>query len=406
MSWTETTTLVATCGRGCSHALQTELRAMGYAPEELTPTAIGVEGRMQDAMRLNLWLRTANRILFELAAFEIHSTDDLYDAVSSLPWEIWLRPDAPFHVHGTARHDTLRDSRFALLRCKDAIADRFIDQTGARPDSSPRAEDAAGIVLHWHDDIVRLYLDTTGTPLSHRGYRRHTWAAPLRETLAAAILMEAGWMEQPGEAFLDPLCGSGTLPIEAAWMAQRRAPGLHRKDYAFLHLHDIDSAAWRTLKAEASARYCKAPDVTLIAADIDARAIAQAEANAALAGVDNLIHFQTADFRDLTPPPPPALIVMNPEYGERMGGEDKLPGHYADIGNYLKQKASGRRAAVFTGNIPLSRKIGLRPSKRLEMWNGDIECRLLVYDLYDGTRDHRLLHKHGHSAPPADAPSY
>ncbi|MDR0993954.1 MAG: class I SAM-dependent RNA methyltransferase [Verrucomicrobiota bacterium] len=399
MTWEEKTTLVATCGKGCAGALQEELRALGYAPFELSATTVGVEGDMRDAMRMNIWLRTANRVLFEVAGFAVDSPDDLYEAVRTLPWEEWLDADAPFHIHGVAQHDTLRDPRFALLRFKDAVADRFVEQTGRRPDSSPKPEGASCPSLYWKGGEARIYLDTSGESLSHRGYRWRSWVAPLRETLAASILVEAGFGRTPSEAFVGPMCGSGTLSIEAAWMAQQRAPGLHREAYAFQQLNGWEQEAWREMKEEARHRFCAAPKAWISASDVDSRAVAYARENAQRAGVDSLIRFHTCDFRATPLPKPPALVVMNPEYGERMGTEDRLLPLYESIGTYFKTCCQGMRGGVFTGHIPLSRKIGLHPSKRVAMWNGDIECRLLVYDMYEGTRDTRLLRKH---AAPAE----
>jgi 23S rRNA (guanine2445-N2)-methyltransferase / 23S rRNA (guanine2069-N7)-methyltransferase len=399
MNWTEKTWIVATCGRGCVGALQGELRALGYDPQEVSPTSAGIEGDLRDAMRLNLWLRTANRVLFEVAGFELDSPDELYAAVRDLPWEEWLRPDVPFHVHGVARHPSITDSRFAVLRCKDAIADRFVAATGARPDSTSTPDGAACIALFWNDRTAQIFLDTSGVPLSHRGYRWRSWTAPLRETLAAAILLELGWPKDPAEAFIGPMCGSGTLAIEAAWIAQHRAPGLEREDYAFLHLNGVDEGPWTTLKAEARGAVVAAPRTWIAASDVAPPAIACARENAARAGVDSLIRFHTCDFRDTPLPKPPALVLMNPEYGERLGVEDRLVPLYESIGAYYKATCRGMRAAVFTGNLPLGRKIGLHPVRRIPMWNGDIECRLLEYDIYEGTRDPRLIRKHSTAAP-------
>ena len=399
MDWSEKTWIVATCGRGGAGVLEGELRALGYEPQAVSATAVGVEGDLRDAMRLNLWLRSANRVLFEVAGFEIDSPDDLHAVVRDLPWEEWLRPDVPFHVHGTARHETIRDSRFAVLRCKDAIADRFVDATGARPDSSATPEGAACVALHWQERDARIFLDTSGVPLSRRGYRWRPWTAPLRETLAAGILLELGWPKDPAEAFIGPMCGSGTLAIEAAWIAQRRAPGLEREDYAFRRLRGADDAAWQALKADARAAFVAAPRTWIAASDADPQAIACARENAGRAGVEGLIRFHTCDFRDTPLPKPPALVAMNPEYGERLGLEERLVPLYEAIGTYFKGQCQGMRAAVFTGNLPLGRKIGLHPVRRTAMWNGDIECRLLEYDVYEGTRDARLIRKHSGPAP-------
>ena len=291
MNWTEKTWIVATCGRGCADVLKAELKTLGYEPQDVSATSVGLEGDLHDAMRLNLWLRTANRVLFEVAGFEIDSADDLYEAVRSLPWEDWLRRDVPFHVHGVAQHETIRDPRFAVLRCKDAIADRFVEKTGARPDSTATPEGASCIALYWKEQSAQIFLDTSGLPLSHRGYRWRGWVAPLRETLAASIVLATEWGKNPAEAFVGPMCGSGTLAIEAAWIVQNRAPGLDREDYAFLRLDGVDTEAWRTLKAEAREKFVAAPRTWIAASDVDAQAIACARENAGRAGVDGLIRF-------------------------------------------------------------------------------------------------------------------
>lgn len=395
MNWTEKTWIVATCGRGCADALKGELKGLGYEPTEVSPTSVGIEGDLRDAMRLNLWLRTANRVLFEVAGFEVDSPDELHAAARDLPWEDWLRRDVPFHVHGVAQHPSIRDSRFAVLRCKDAIADRFVAATGGRPDSTSAPEGAACVALYWKDNEAQIFLDTSGTPLSHRGYRWRPWTAPLRETLAAAILLELGWPKEPAEAFVGPMCGSGTLAIEAAWIAQGRAPGLGREDYAFLRLNEVDEGIWRGLKEEARSRFVAAPRTWIAASDMAPPAIACARENAGRAGVEGLIRFHTCDFRATPLPKPPALVLMNPEYGERLGLEENLAPLYESIGTYYKTQCLGMRAAAFTGNVPMGRKIGLHAKKRTAMWNGDIECRLLEYEVYEGTRDARLIRKHG-----------
>ena len=399
MNWTAPTTLTVTCGRGCLGALRRELAALGHpGARDFTPTAVGVEGDLREALKLNLWLRSANRVLFEVAAFRVRNPDELYAAASTLPWEEWLAPGAPFHLHGDAEAPGLRDLRFALLRCKDAIADRFVRKTGARPDSQSDPEGAACIALHWRDGVARLHLDTSGVPLSRRGYRLRPWIAPLRENLAASILLESGW-DPVEDAFAGPMCGSGTLAIEAAWMAMRRAPGLHRESYAFQRLRDWPADAWRGLLDAARRRCLPMPAVPIAASDIDPRAVEIARDNAERAGVARHIAFSVRDFRRAEVPRAPGLVVMNPEYGERMGLEERLGPLYEAIGDDLKSRCTGLRAAVISGNPELAKRIGLRPSRRIPMWNGPIECRLLLYELYSGTRDPRLIRKH---ADPAD----
>lgn len=394
MSWNGRTRIVLVCGRGCGGALRGELKTLGFSGRESSPTTVETWGTLRDAMRMNLWVRTATRVLYELASFEADSADDFYAAVRALPWEEWLRLDAPFHVHGTALHKSIRDPRFAVLRCKDAVADRLVERTGARPDSSSRAEGAAGVSFFWQGRKARLFLDTSGVSLSNRGYRWRPWVAPLRETLAAAILLELGWPKTPAEAFAGPMCGSGTLAIEAAWLAQRRAPGLERRDFAFLHLKGAPLKEWRELQAEARGRFRAAPRTWLAASDIAADAVACARDNASRAGVEHLIRFAVGDFRETALPRPPGLVVVNPGYGGRVGQEEQLAEQYRALGAWFKRECEGLRVAVFTGNPALGRQIGLRATRQTPIWNGNVACRLQEYEMYAGTRDTRLLRKH------------
>lgn len=394
MDWNEKTRIVLTCCRGCAGALAREVRGLGFdGVAEDGPEAVSVEGDLADAMRLNLWSRTAGRVLFEVAAFEAETPDELYEGVSELPWEDWLRLDRPMHWRGSARGVEC-DARYALLRCKDAVADRFTARRGRRPDATPDPDGAACLALRWEDGGATVFLDTSGVPLSRRGYRLDPWSAPVRETLAAAVLVEAGWNPEGGEAVVSPMCGSGTFAIEAAWMAQRRAPGLGRK-FSFLHYADAPLGVWRALEEEARDAFRAMPGGWFAATDRDPGAVACAGRNAARAGVDKLVRLQACDFRETALPRPPALVVMNPEYGERLGEAGELAETYAAIGDWLKRSCAGMRAAVLSGNLELGRKISLKPSRRLPVWNGPLECRLMVYDLYAGTRDRRLLRKHG-----------
>ena len=214
MDWTEKTWIVATCGRGCAEVLKAELRALGYEPQEVSPTSVGIEGNLQDAMRLNLWLRTANRVLFEVGGFEIDSSDDLYDAVRGLPWEQWLRADAPFHVHGVAQHPSIRDPRFAVLRCKDAIADRFVDATGSRPDSTSTPDGASCVALYWKEQLEKYMDQFLVNELSRRGlvptysFPVHSLTLEVQDGSTAPGLDAAGQLDgagYPGAGFRELL---------------------------------------------------------------------------------------------------------------------------------------------------------------------------------------------------------
>jgi putative N6-adenine-specific DNA methylase len=374
--------------------LEKEARAVGFeGASAVGAEAVELEGDLADAMRLNLWSRVAGRVLFEVAAFEARTPDELYEGVAELPWEDWLRVDRPMHWRGSARGVEC-DVRYALLRCKDAVADRFMARRGRRPNATPDPEGAACMALRWEEGGATVFLDTSGVPLSKRGYRADPWTAPVRETLAAAVLLEAGWEPGGGEAVVSPMCGSGTFAIEAAWMAQRRAPGLGRK-FSFLNYEDAPLGVWRAMEEEARAAFRAVPGGWFAATDRDPGAVTCASRNAVRAGVDKLVRLQVCDFRETALPRPPALVVMNPEYGERLGDAEALGETYRAIGDWLKGSCAGMRAAVLSGNPELTRKISLKPSRRLPVWNGPLECRALFYDLYEGTRDRRLLRKHG-----------
>lgn len=384
--------LVVACARGIAPVLQAEIEALGYPVTGAELGAVATTGTLHDAMRLNLHLRTAQRVLWLVDEFRAESPDQLYEHVGRLPLEEYLRPDVPFAVTAVTFTRAVRDARFAGLRCKDAVADRFRRRCGRRPDSGPDRS-GAGLFLHWRDATAALYLDTTGAPLSHRGYRRRNVRAPMRETLAAALVLSSAW--RGAGAFVNPMCGSGTLAIEAAWIATRRAPGLARPNFAFMHLRGFDAAAWRDLRDEAARTALSRAPHRFIATDLDPRAVDAARQNAAAAGVGDLVETAVCDFAATEVPPEGGVIFFNPEYGERLGDVEQLKATYRAIGDFLKQRGAGYTGYVFTGNLPLAKEIGLRTRRRIPFFNSKIECRLLEFELYAGTR------KPGPAAPGA-----
>ncbi len=377
-------TLFATCARGLADVLREEVAALGL---EAAPAAgesgVHARGGLAEAMRLNLHLRTAHRVLMRVGRFAAATPDDLHAAAVRLPWEDWLRGDVPFTVRASVRTPAVRDSRYGALKLKDAVADRLRARLGRRPDSGPRTAGAA-LFLRWEDERADVYLDTTGVSLSHRGYRRAGLAAPLRESLAAGIVLATGW---DGSApFVNPMCGSGTLAIEAALIALHRAPALARSDFAFLHLRGHDPDAWEAVRREARARLRPAPASRLVAADRDPGAVAAARRNARAAGVEPFIEWKVCDFADTPVPPGRPCIVLNPEYGERMGEEDELIETYRRIGRFFRAQATGGAGYLFTGNLRLSRRIGLKAGRIRTLFNGPIECRLLEFPIYGRER--------------------
>jgi putative N6-adenine-specific DNA methylase len=382
-------TILITCSAGLVDYVRLEVEALGYQAGDYHKTGLEVEGDQCDTMRLNLYLRTPYNVLYQLKQFKCFSPDELYRNVKDLPWEDIISPAEYLSVVGRINTEHVKNSMYANLKVKDAIVDRIAEATGSRPDSGKEKEKAV-VQFYWKDNFCRLYLNTSGQKLSDRGYRKMPHKAPLRESLAAAIIMATEY--DGGVPMVCPMCGSGTLAIEAALMASRRAPGLLRSNYGFMHLKYFDEEKWRQMRKsalkESKTRGGKATfkPARIIATDIDAEAVEAARKNALTAGVSHLIDFDVCDFAETVIPPEPGIIIMNPEYGLRLGEIAKLSDTYKRIGDFFKQKCAGYTGYIFTGNPALSKKVGLRTSRRIEFYNGNIECRLLKYELYAGKK--------------------
>lgn len=380
-------TILVTCPKAMPEYLEAELKGLGF--KETRPLEAGVEvrGTLRDCMRLNLWVRTGHRVLFELRRMDAPGPDDLYREVKKLPWENFMANDGYFRVDAFIRDTEVNDSRFAGLRVKDAVADYFTEKTGSRPDSGPETRGVC-LFLHWFGRHATLYLDTTGDPLPRRGYRKRPHSAPMQETLAAACILASGWpaLAEENGHFIAPMCGAGTLAIEAALMAMNGAPGLLRDNFAFMHLNGYDENLWNDLLDEAEDS--ENPDFSgrIIATDHDPAAIEAARDNARVAGVGDFIEFKICDFADTEVPDGPGIVMLNPEYGERLGQEKELEPVYRRIGDFFKQSCGGKTGFIFTGNMHLAKCVGLRTKSRRIFYNAKIECRLLEYELYAGTR--------------------
>ena len=300
-----------------------------------------------------------------------------------MSWENYIERDGYISVVSSVDNPTIKDSRFANVKCKDAIVDRIMDKYNQRPYSGPR-RDKAVVFLYWKEDQCSIYLDTSGEPLSKRGYRKIPIMAPMQETLAAAVIMATDWRGQGN--FINPMCGSGTLAIEAALLALGKAPGLLRSNYAFMHLKGFNKDFWKEQRTKARSAAKKSLDFKIIATDINPKAIEAAKKNAATAGVDHLIEFTICHFSDTITPAGGGIVMLNPEYGERLGKQKELEAVYSGIGDYFKQKCKGYTGYVFTGNPDLAKKIGLRTKRKIPFFNSKIDCRLLEYELYEGSR--------------------
>ena len=379
----QSSNVLVSCPKAIPPFLSEEIRALGFPVRAEIEAGVETCGTLADCMRLNLCLRTAHRVLYQLVQFRATTPDELYARVSDLPWEDYIPPDGYLTVDSSVETDAIRDSRFANVRCKDAIVDRLRRRFGRRPDSGP-LQSGAVVFLYWKGCQATLYLNTSGEPLSRRGYRKIPLGAPMQETLAAAVISATGW--DRSSHFVNPMCGSGTLAIEAAWIGLNRAPGLLRPNFAFMHLNGFSDEAWQALRNAARRAAVKTLRGRLIATDVNPKAIQSAQLNARTAGVEQYIEFQTCDFAETPVPEGSGVVILNPEYGERMGELAALEPVYRGIGDYFKQRCLGYKGYVFTGNSDLAKRVGLRTRRRTVFFNSRIECRLLEYELYGGTR--------------------
>jgi 23S rRNA G2445 N2-methylase RlmL len=375
--------LVVTCAKGILPFLKQEIVDLGFPVLGESVAGVETAGSFEDTLRLNLHLRTAQRVLFLLADFGAANADELYRRVSAIPWEEYLSSDRYLCVTSSVDNPTIRDTRYANVKVKDAVVDRLRAKTGRRPDSGPERTGAV-IDLFWRGSSCRIYIDTSGEPLSHRGYRKIPLQAPMQETLAAAVLLAAGW-DGKGN-LVNPMCGSGTLAIEGALIADRRPPGSLRDNFGFMHIQGYDRKVWLDLlhRAEEEAGGKKTGEI--VATDISSKAVEGARKNAAAAGVGGRIEFKLCDYAETPIPAGGGVVLLNPEYGERVGIAEKLVPVYQGIGDFFKKKCQGYRGFVFTGNPDLAKKIGLQATRKTPFFNSSIECRLLEYDLYPGSR--------------------
>ncbi len=377
----------ATAPRGVEPLLAAELAALGAAPVREGRGGVSFGGPLETAYRVCLWSRTASRVLRLLARVPAADADALYAGVLDLPWEDHLDPDGTLAVDFVAAgRSAIRHTQFGAQRVKDAVCDRLRERCGRRP-SVDRAAPDLRINVHASGETADVALDLSGESLHRRGYREDGALAPLKENLAAALLLKAGWpaIVEAGGALLDPMCGSGTFVIEAALIAADRAPGLLRPAWGFFGWRGHDAGLWRLLVLEARERAAAGlakPLPALVGSDHEARAIRAALTNAGQAEIAKLVHFERRELAGAVPPKgAPGLVIVNPPYGERLGELEALADTYAALGDVLKARFGGWQAAVFTGNPDLGKRMGLRAGKVHAFYNGPIECKLLRFEV-------------------------
>src|SRR4030067_3674013 len=286
--WTKKSQIAITCAKGVSPCLKQEILSLGFPILSQNISEVETEGTLEDTMRLNLLIRMGHRVLYRLESFKTRTPDELYNHILRMSWEDYIPQDGYFSVTSTVNNPTIKDSRFANVKCKDAIVDHLRDKFGKRPDTGPD-RDKIVVYLYWIKDVCQVFFDTSGEPLSKRAYRMIPLKAPMQETLAAAVVMSTGWPRNGN--FINPMCGSGTLAIEATLIALNRAPGLLRNNYGFMHLKGFKESLWNELRAQANKEAKKTLNCRIIATDIRREAVEAARKNAATAGVEHLIEF-------------------------------------------------------------------------------------------------------------------
>jgi len=384
-----TNEIFVTCGRGIAPILAAEIEGLGLPVAKQKDSGVWTRGGPQEVMRLNLHLRTAMRVLVKLDDFTASNPDALYAKLHRYQWENLLPADGYLCVNSSVKNKHITDTRFANLKAKDAIVDRLREETGERPDSGPR-KDGMVVFVYWLEKDVTVFLDSSGIPLSRRSYRHNPWKAPMQESLAAACLLASGW--DPKTPFVNPMCGSGTLGIEAAWLAMNRAPGILRETFGFQFVYGFEQDDWVRLCQEAEAAE-RPLETEIIMSDRDPGALDATEGNLARAflisesGEGRKPTLQRCAFEETYVPDVGSgsgLAMINPPYGQRMdkGEEAELLALYQDIGGFFKRRCPGYRGGVFSGNPKLARQFGLTLAESHTFWSGPLECRLNFFDIF------------------------
>jgi putative N6-adenine-specific DNA methylase len=370
--------LFATVALGVEELTAGELQRLGASEIQVVRGGVSFSGDRRTLYRSLLRLRTASRVLVQLGSFPCASPQELYDGIRALPWTELLTTAMTLAVDCTLRDSAITHSHFAALKAKDAIVDLLRDTTGSRPNIETKAPDLR-VNLHIAKNRATVSLDASGAPLDRRGWRLDRNDAPLRETLAAAIMLHTGW--DGSVPLLDPMCGSGTLLLEGAAMALGQPAGGGR-EFGLMRWRDFDRRLWERLLQEEQAAAASSLTVPVLGFDRDPKSIIACRENARRAGLEYAISFDRRPFEDTEPCGHQGVLVMNPPYGVRMGDKSELEGLYRKIGEIFKRRFTGWTAYLLAGDLELARLVGLKPARRFVLFNGPLECRLLKYELY------------------------
>jgi len=380
--------IVAKTSFGLEDILIKELQQLGVHQAEKGIRLVSFTANKEMLYKANLWLRTANRLLVPFRQFHIKNTEDLYQKIKQIPWETIFDVDQTFAIDSTVTTTLFNHTKFPALKAKDAIADRFREKLDKRPNVDTESPNIR-INLHiGFDNNCTVSLDSSGDPLFKRGYRDSRSTAPIKEDLAAGMILLSDW--DKNSDFLDLFCGSGTILIEAAMIACNIPPNINRGEFGFFNWKNFDEALFDKVVEEALADEIDFKH-KIIGVDIDGRVLGMSRANIKAAGLTNKIELHLKDFQDFIPPTEPGIIISNPPYGERIGENvDEL---YEKFGNNLKEKYANWNAWFISSNNEALKKVGLRPSQKIKLFNGSLECRFMKYEMYKGTKKiHKLQH--------------
>ena len=375
-----TYSLFVTCPRGLEAPLSQELEQFKCQDIRAVDGGVACKGGMEQVYRINLHSRTASRVLLRLTKSGYRNEQDIYKAAKNIRWTDWFDLEQTFKVKVEGKRAQVKSLDFVGLKIKDAVCDVFRDACGARPSVGKIRPDIRIHVFIDERDI-QIFIDTSGEALFKRGYRQDTGEAPMRENLAAGLLLLAGY--DGTQPFQDPFCGSGTIVIEAAWIATRRAPGLMRR-FGFEKLKNFDAALWKKLQHEAETQIRPAP-AAISGSDNDRYMIRAAVANAQAAEVDTFIRFEVKDAQDTRPNGEGGILISNPPYGVRLAEVQALQALYPQLGAWLKQHYAGWLAGMFTGDRDMPKFMRLSPKRKIPLYNGNLDCRLFLMDMVKGS---------------------
>ena len=375
-----TYSLFVTCPRGLEAPLSQELEQFKCQDIRAVDGGVACKGGMEQVYRINLHSRTASRVLLRLTKSGYRNEQDIYKAAKNIRWTDWFDLEQTFKVKVEGKRAQVKSLDFVGLKIKDAVCDVFRDACDARPSVGKIRPD---IRIHAFIDErdIQIFIDTSGEALFKRGYRQDTGEAPMRENLAAGLLLLAGY--DGTQPFQDPFCGSGTIVIEAAWIATRRAPGLMRR-FGFEKLKNFDAALWKKLQHEAETQIRPAP-APISGSDNDRHMIRAAVANAQAAEVDTFVRFEVKDAQDTRPNGDGGILISNPPYGVRLAEVQALQALYPQLGAWLKQHYAGWLAGMFTGDRDMPKFMRLSPKRKIPLYNGNLDCRLFLMDMVKGS---------------------